>query len=133
MAVAALVADTGRVLVVRRAKDPAAGKWSLPGGHVLLGETLAGAVRRELGEETALVATEVGEMVAVSELVRPEARLHYLIHVFRVRVDTGVEPRAGDDAAAVRWVDAAELGGLETTAGLREFLDRHDAFADPPS
>lgn len=133
VAVAALVESAGRVLLVRRAKAPAAGKWSLPGGHVLLGETLAAAVRRELGEETALVATEVDGLVEVSELVRPEARLHYLIHVYRVRVDADVEPRAGDDAAAVRWADSAEMAELDTTAGLREFLARHGAFEVPSS
>lgn len=133
VAVAALVADADRVLLVRRAKEPAAGKWSLPGGHVLLGETLADAVRRELREETALIATEVGDLLEVDELVRPTARLHYLIHVYRVHVDASVPPHAGDDAADARWADAADLAELETTFGLREFLARHGVGVPPPS
>lgn len=133
VAVAALVSRGDSVLLVRRAKAPALGKWSLPGGHVLMGETLAAAVARELAEETALVATAVGELLAVSELVRPEAHLHYLIHVYRVEVDPTSVPRAGDDAAAVRWVRGDEAAGLDATSGLREFLERHGAFVAPPS
>lgn len=133
VAVAALVSRGGSVLLVQRAKAPALGKWSLPGGHVLMGEALADAVVRELAEETALAASAVGELVEVSELVRPEAHLHYLIHVYRVEVDPASAPRAGDDAAAVRWVGGDEVGGLDATGGLREFLDRHGAFAVPPS
>ena len=131
VAVAALVTRGDRILLVQRGKEPAAGKWSLPGGPLLLGEPLAGAVTRELEEETALAATRVGDLVEVTELVRPQAGLHYLIHVFRVEVDPEAEAAAGDDAAALRWCSAEEVGDLDTTAGLRDFLGRHGAFAAP--
>ncbi|MDN3718421.1 NUDIX domain-containing protein [Roseibium salinum] len=42
----------GRVLMVKRGKDPYKGHWSLPGGLVELGETLLEAAERELLEET---------------------------------------------------------------------------------
>lgn len=128
VAVSALVSRDGRVLVVRRAKPPAAGKWSLPGGHVLMGEGLHDAVRRELNEETALAAARVGELLEVAEIVRRDARVHYLVHVYRVDVYTTAEAHAGDDAAAVAWVDRQGLTTLETTAGLSEFLERHRGF-----
>ena len=50
---AVVVAD-GELLMVRRGHGPGAGTWSVPGGHVELGETLAEAVVRELAEETGL-------------------------------------------------------------------------------
>lgn len=128
VAVSALVSREDTVLLVRRANPPAAGKWSLPGGHVLMGERLHDAVRRELAEETALVHARVGALLEVVEIVRPEARAHYLVHVYRVGVDPGVEAQAGDDAAAAAWVDREGLAALEATAGLSEFLERHRGF-----
>ena len=38
----------GRVLLIRRAKPPRAGRWSLPGGRQRLGETVHETARREL-------------------------------------------------------------------------------------
>ena len=54
LAVSAAIIRGGKVLVVRRARPPAAGLYTLPGGGVEVGETLIEAVRREVREETAL-------------------------------------------------------------------------------
>ena len=52
--VGAVAVHDGAVLLVRRGKGPAAGEWSVPGGHVEMGETLHEAIVREVLEETAL-------------------------------------------------------------------------------
>jgi 8-oxo-dGTP diphosphatase len=46
--------DRDRYLTLRRAREPYAGRWDLPGGFVEPGETPADAIRREIDEETGL-------------------------------------------------------------------------------
>jgi ADP-ribose pyrophosphatase YjhB (NUDIX family) len=118
VAVGAVCVRDGRLLVVQRGRGVGAGRWSLPGGRVEPGETLAAAVRRELYEETGL-EVEVGGLVGIAERISVAA--HYVILDFWAAArGTAV---AGDDAAAVAWVDHAELADLDLVDGLWEFLD----------
>src|SRR5438128_12402839 len=70
--VGAVVLDGDRVLLVKRAHEPLKGEWSLPGGVVELGETLADALMREVLEETG-VPIEIGEVVEVLDRVQRAA------------------------------------------------------------
>ena len=54
-----IVDEQGRVLVVRRSKDPAKGTFDLPGGFCDIGETSEEGVIREVKEETGLTVTSV--------------------------------------------------------------------------
>jgi 8-oxo-dGTP diphosphatase len=112
--------DAGRVLVVRRAKPPGAGLWSVPGGKQEPGETLAQAVAREVREETGLVV-EVGALACVVERIGDE--FHYVILDYRARV-IGGELRASTDAAAATFVTLEELATMPHTEGLLEALRR---------
>ena len=121
-AVGAVVLDeSGRLLVVQRGHEPAAGRWSIPGGRIEPGETAPAAVAREVAEETGLDVEVVG---LVGHLDVITADHHIVILDFRARVVGGALV-AGDDAAAVRWVTRTELAGLETSDGLLDFLDAH--------
>ncbi len=107
--VGAVVVHQGRVLLIQRGTEPALGQWSLPGGLVELGESLAEALRREVREETGLLVEPV-ELVELLDRIYHEGervRYHYVIADYLCSV-TGGELRAASDAAAVRWVETAE-------------------------
>lgn len=117
----------GRLLVVRRANPPAAGRWTLPGGKVRPGERLADAVRREFLEETGL-EVRVGDLVGVAEAIGDGA--HYVILDFHVNIVAGALA-AGDDAADTAWMGRADLTGAGSTRGLLMFLDEHGVAIAP--
>jgi ADP-ribose pyrophosphatase YjhB (NUDIX family) len=107
--VGAVVVDEGRVLLVRRGSEPLKGHWTLPGGMLEVGETLAAGVAREVREETGLEVEPV-ELVEVLDRIHREGdrvRFHYVIVDYLCRV-TGGELRAASDADAVRWAEHAE-------------------------
>ncbi len=109
MGVGAVVVHENRVLLVQRGSDPLKGHWTLPGGMLEVGETLATGVAREVKEETGL-EVETVELVEILDRIHPEGeriRYHYVIADYLCRV-TGGELRAASDADAVRWVERAE-------------------------
>ena len=108
VAVGGIVFDPhGRVLLIRRARPPAAGSWTLPGGKVDAGETLERAVARELLEETSLLVQPV-RLVEVVELAADG--FHYVVHDYlcALLVDPALA-HPGDDAADLAWVALDEL------------------------
>ena len=119
--VGAVVVQDGRALIVKRAHEPRKGEWSLPGGHVHLGETLVDAVRREIREETGL-DVEVGEIVEIFDRVhRLDGRVEYhFVIVDYVCRPIGGTLCAGDDAEDVAWVTADEIERY----GVNEFAAR---------
>jgi ADP-ribose pyrophosphatase YjhB (NUDIX family) len=91
----ALVAGSdGRYLALRRAHAPCAGEWDLPGGFVEAGEPPAGAVRREIAEETGLDVELLGVIGAYTSVYGETGR-----HT----VDIGYHARlaAGQEAADI--------------------------------
>jgi len=122
----AIVFDAaGRLLLVRRAHDPGAGLWSVPGGRCRPGEPAPEACVREVAEETGLVV----------DVLRPAGRVErdglpgtvYDIDDF-VCVVVGGTAVAGDDAAELRWVTAAEFATLDLVAGLHDTLAGWDCL-----
>jgi 8-oxo-dGTP diphosphatase len=109
----------GRLLLVKRANPPAQGRWSLPGGRVEPGETMAAAAARELREETGLLVP-LGEVAGVVERIGEGH--HFVIVDLWAELADGDVPVAGGDAADARLVDPAELPGFELSPGLAGFL-----------
>jgi len=120
--VGAIAVDDGRLLMVRRGHGPGSGEWSVPGGRVEPGETLAEAVVREVREETGLEAV-CGPLVGWVERIGSDH--HFVILDFAATVLDPGEPHAGGDAAEAAWIPLEELGGLRLVEGLAEFLHEH--------
>jgi ADP-ribose pyrophosphatase YjhB (NUDIX family) len=131
VAVAAILLDPdGRILLLRRAKDPGKGKLGLPGGFVDIDETAEDALRREIHEEVNLA---VGSSEFLCTLPN---EYHYkgvtypvldLFFVARASVLTGIA--ALDGVESLLWVapaqvDLREIAFPSNAEALRRFIAR---------
>ena len=121
VAVGAFVFDRdGRVLLVERGRPPGVGLWTVPGGKVEPGETVAQAVSREVREETGLVV-EIGALACVVEHM--SEGYHYVILDYLARPIGGTLAPASDVREA-RFFDADGLTDLPLTDGLQPLILR---------
>jgi 8-oxo-dGTP diphosphatase len=120
LAVSAAIFRDGRVLIVRRARPPAHGLYTLPGGGVELGETLEGAIIREVREETGLAIAPlalVGFREAIARDAAGRVERHFVILPFAARFIAG-EIVLSEELAEAHWRKPDELADLKTTEGL---------------
>ena len=119
--VGGVVVRDGRVLLVQRAREPMASRWTLPGGAVEVGETLEEAVRRELREETGL-RVRVLELVEAFERIvrdtRRRPRYHYVLLDYLCAAPRG-RARAASDVRAVAWARPREFSAYRLTPKAR--------------
>jgi 8-oxo-dGTP diphosphatase len=124
LAVSAAIVRAGKILVVRRARPPAHGLFTLPGGVVEVGETLAEAVIREVREETGLTIEPValaGFRETVVRDARDRVERHFVILCFAARWQAG-EPVLNEELSEAFWLAPAELADLKTTPGLADIV-----------
>jgi 8-oxo-dGTP diphosphatase len=116
-AVSAAIFRDGKILLVRRARSPAKGFYSLPGGRVEFGETLHAALHREVSEETAL-KIEIAKLAGWREVLPAAAGGgHFLIMSFAAHWQAG-EVALNEELDDYKWLAPDALGELKLTDGL---------------
>jgi len=130
--VGAVVLDADRVLLVRRAREPQKGLWSIPGGGLELGETLEQGVRREAREETGLDVRVLRSLDTFERILRDDSgrvEYHYVLADYLCE-PSGGDLQAGDDADQAAWFRRDELEALATTPLVAEAVQRAFALRD---
>ena len=124
--VGGVIVDAGRVVLVRRRYEPQAGRWSLPGGTLELGETLKTGAAREMHEETGL-HVEVGPIIEVFDriMLDEERRVqyHFVLVDYLCRPLSG-ELQSGSDVDDAILVAPASLGAYDLTEKARAVIAR---------
>lgn len=117
--VGVVIVEDGRLLLVRRGREPGRGLWAVPGGKIEPGEEMKVAARRETAEETGL-DVEIGDVIWVGEVIEPGYHIVLIDYAGEV---IGGELRHGDDADEVRWVDLDQAKDLALTPTMYPLLD----------
>jgi 8-oxo-dGTP diphosphatase len=129
LAVSAAIFRDGKILLVRRARSPARGFYSLPGGRVEFGETLHTALHREVAEETALKIGIVDLAGWREVMPGTSGGGHYLIMSFAARWSRG-EVVLNDELDDHQWLAPDALGELKITGGLQEVIQSARRLVD---
>jgi 8-oxo-dGTP diphosphatase len=124
--VGAVIVHDGQVLIVKRRYEPLAGRWSLPGGTLELGETLEAGVVREMREETGL-DVEVGPVIEVFDRIMLDdtrrVRYHFVLVDYLCR-PVGGELAAGSDVDRAIFVDPVSLDEYDLTPKAQAVIQR---------
>jgi ADP-ribose pyrophosphatase YjhB (NUDIX family) len=126
LGVGAIIFEGDKVLLVERASEPLKGWWSIPGGLVETGETIADAVIRETREETGLDIVLLYRFDIFERIMRDtagRAEYHYVL-VDYVCKAVGGDLRAGDDVSRAEWVPVSKLSDYKITSGTLEAVQR---------
>ena len=112
--VGVVVWNINRFLLVKRAKSPRKGEWSIPGGRQILGETTRETASREIKEEASICIDILGLIDVVDSIIKDEngmVKFHATLVDYVAQYVSGT-PKAGDDAAEIGWFTLADLPSL---------------------
>lgn len=131
--VGGVVINDDRALIIRRGSEPLKGEWSIPGGMLEVGETLAAGVARELREETGLTV-RVLDLIEVFERIFPDAGpgsrpLYHFVILDYLCAPVSGELRAGSDVTDVAWVREEELARYALSPAATRVLQKAFAMA----
>jgi 8-oxo-dGTP diphosphatase len=124
--VAGIVVREKELLLVQRGREPAKGKWGIPGGVVEVGETIEEALVREVREETGCECTPLKHLATFDSIRRDNdgrVHWHYILFEYLCRYISG-DPHAADDASEARWVRFDDLGSVDIMEMTRVFVEK---------
>ncbi len=131
-AVGGVIVEGNNVLLIRRAKEPSIGDWSIPGGAVELGEKLTAALRREILEETGL-QVRVGKIIEVLDRILPDSKgnveYHYVLVDFVCSVEAG-ELHPSSDVSDARWAARNDLARYSLRPDTLRVIEKAFAAAE---
>ena len=122
--VGVLIHKNGRIIIVKRAAQPDAGLWSIPGGIVELGELVADAAIREVREETGLLVEVVKVLSVVDKIVKDKdsrIKYHFVIIDYLAKYKGG-ELKASDDAIEAKWINVEDISQYQLSPTLKKLL-----------
>lgn len=125
LTVDAVVEVDGKILLVKRMKEPFSGYWALPGGFVECGETVEQAVKREVGEETGMKIV-VNDVLGIYSRPDRDPRGHVVSVCFTASARG--EPEGGDDAREAGLFERGRLAGMKLAFDhnqiIKNYLER---------
>jgi 8-oxo-dGTP diphosphatase len=116
-----------RLLLIKRGHEPHKGQWSVPGGAIEVGETIAEAAGRETLEECSIKIDIVGLLDTADIIVKDDdgrVRYHYVIIDLLANYRDG-KLEARSDAAEAGWFTPQEAAAMDLTETLRSLLEKH--------
>lgn len=125
VAVHPIVFKGEQIVLIKRAKEPSKGKWSLPGGRIEIGETIYEAAKREILEECS-IEINIERLFDIGESIIPDAEgrtsYHFVIIYLLARYNTG-DIKAGLDEADIGWFTIPEATQLDMHPQLQSILE----------
>jgi ADP-ribose pyrophosphatase YjhB (NUDIX family) len=121
----AVVFHENHLLLVKRKKEPNAGTWGFPGGHVELGETALEAAARELCEETGVIGTPQRYLTNIDAITHDQAgaiQFHFLLAAVLCTYESGT-PLAADDVSDAGWFTVDEAASLQQSPNVQTIID----------
>ncbi len=106
--------------------------WSLPKGHIEVGESAEDAAVREVAEETGIQGRVVGRLGTIDFwFVVDDRRVHKTVHHYLMLAEGGALSDDDIEVAEVAWVPLADVADRLAYADERRLLDRvADLLAD---
>jgi len=116
----------GKVLIIKRKAEPDAGKWTIPGGAINVGEKIRDGLRREIFEETNL-EVKVGNLINIAEKIFRDNNgriiYHYVILDYLCKYISG-SMKASSDAEELILVKMDDLDKFELVDGTMKVIEK---------